>query len=84
MNVDKKVIFELSDCEENDLDIKLIVHRRRIYNGMHELSEYCRKLNKYEERNAIPIEEIINNINEIILNDYYNLFEEQRCDIWQE
>lgn len=71
-----KVMFEFNDCEENTLDIKLIVHRRQIYNSMYELSEYCRKLRKYEDRDAIPIEELVENINEIILNDYYNLFEE--------
>lgn len=71
-----KVMFEFNDCEENTLDIKLIVHRRQIYNSMYELSEYCRKLKKYENRDAIPIEELVNKINEIILNDYYNLFEE--------
>lgn len=47
-----KVIFEFNDCEENTLDIKLIVHRRQIYNSMYELSEYCRKLRKYEDRDA--------------------------------
>ena len=71
-----KVTFEFNDCEENTLDIKLIVHRKKIYNNMYELSEYCRRLNKYENRDAIPIGELVNNINEIILNDYYNLFEE--------
>lgn len=71
-----KVMFEFNDCEENTLDIKLIVHRRQIYNSMYELSEYCRKLKKYENRDAIPIEELVDKINEIILNDYYNLFEE--------
>ena len=71
-----KVMFEFNDCEGNTLDIKLIVHRRQIYNSMYELSEYCRKLKKYENRDAIPIEELVDKINEIILNDYYNLFEE--------
>ena len=71
-----KVMFEFNDCEENTLDIKLIVHRRQIYNSMYELSEYCRKLKKYKNRDAIPIEELVDKINEIILNDYYNLFEE--------
>ena len=41
-----KVMFEFNDCEGNTLDIKLIVHRRQIYNSMYELSEYCRKLRK--------------------------------------
>ena len=72
----EKMTFEFDDCVENGLDIKLVVHRKRIYNDLYELSEYCRKLRKYEERDAIPIEELVENINEIILNDYYNLFEE--------
>lgn len=71
-----KVTFEFNDYEENGLDIKLVAHRRRIYNDLYELSEYCRKLRKYEDRDAISIEELVDNINEIILNDYYNLFEE--------
>ena len=83
MNIDKdenyvtigKTIFEFDNVPENDLDIKMIVNRYKLYADMDELACYRRELYKYDERENIPKEEIIRKLDEIILNDFNNLIE---------
>ena len=70
-----KTIFEFDNVPENDLEIKMIVNRCKLYADMDELANYRRRLDKYEERKEIPTEEIIQNLDNIILNDFYSLIE---------
>ncbi len=70
-----KTIFEFDNVPENDLEIKMIVNRCKLYADMDELANYRRRLDKYEEREEIPTEEIIQNLDNIILKDFYNLIE---------
>ena len=70
-----KTIFEFDNVPENDLEIKMIVNRCKLYADMDELANYRRRLDKYEERKEIPTEEIIQNLDNIILKDFYNLIE---------
>ena len=70
-----KTIFEFDNVPENDLEIKMIVNRCKLYADMDELANYRRRLDKYEEREEIPTEEIIQNLDNIILKDFYNSIE---------
>ena len=70
-----KTIFEFDNVPENDLEIKMIVNRCKLYADMDELANYRKRLDKYEERKEIPTEEIIQNLDNIILNDFYSLIE---------
>ena len=70
-----KTIFEFDNVPENDLEIKMIVNRCKLYADMDELANYRRRLDKYEEREEIPTEEIIQNLDNIILKDFYSLIE---------
>ena len=71
----KKVTFEFDDIQENQLDIKMIVNRIKLYRDLLELSNYRRELYKYEERSEIPVEELINKLDDLILNDFTSLID---------
>lgn len=65
-----KTIFEFENIPENNIDLKMIVHRNELYLDLIKLDDYRRKLYKYEQRSEIPVDEIINNLDEIILTDF--------------
>ena len=65
-----KTIFEFENVPENNIDLKMIVHRNELYLDLIKLDDYRRKLYKYEQRSEIPVDEIINNLDEIILTDF--------------
>lgn len=71
----KKVTFEFDDISENQIDIKMIVNRIKLYKDLLELSNYRRELYKYEERSEIPVEELINKLDDLILNDFTSLID---------
>ena len=70
-----KTIFEFDNVPENDLEIKMIVNRYKIYADMDELACYRNQLYVAGSRKEIPKEEIIKKLDEIILNDFNNLIE---------
>ncbi|HIU11967.1 MAG TPA: hypothetical protein IAB65_04615 [Candidatus Onthocola stercorigallinarum] len=70
-----KTIFEFDNVPENDLEIKMIVNRYKIYADMDELACYRNQLYEDDLRKEIPKEEIIKKLDEIILNDFNNLIE---------
>lgn len=65
-----KTIFEFENIPENNIDLKMIVHRNELYLDLIKLDDYRRKLYKYEQRSEIPVDEIINKLDEIILIDF--------------
>lgn len=65
-----KVTYTLDDVED-DYDMKLITNRREMAYMLDEIRNYIRNLNKYEERNEIPTEEISNKLSNIIDKWYY-------------
>ena len=65
-----KTIFEFENIPENNIDLKMIVHRNELYLDLIKLDDYRRKLYKYEQRSEIPVDEIINKLDEIILTDF--------------
>lgn len=70
-----EAIFRFNE-EENEQELKLIIHRKTILRDLDFLSAYIRKLSEYEEREEIPTEEIVDKLKEIIIDDYYNLLDE--------
>ena len=70
-----KTIFEFDNVPENYLEIKMIVNRYKIYADMDELACYRNQLYEADSRKEIPKEEIIKKLDEIILNDFNNLIE---------
>ena len=65
-----KTIFEFDNVPENNIDLKMIIHRNELYYDLSKLDDYCRELYKYEQRSEIPVEEIINKLDDIILTDF--------------
>ena len=65
-----KTIFEFDNIPENKIDLRLIINRHELYNDLLKLSEYRRELDKYESRELIPTEEIINRLDDIILYNF--------------
>ena len=65
-----KTIFEFENIPENNIDLKMILHRNELYLDLIKLDDYRRKLYKYEQRSEIPVDEIINKLDEIILTDF--------------
>ena len=53
----------------------MIVNRIKLYRDLLELSNYRRELYKYEERSEIPVEELINKLDDLILNDFTSLID---------
>lgn len=65
-----KTIFEFDNVSENNIDLKMIIHRNELYYDLSKLDDYRRELYKYEQRSEIPVEEIINKLDDIILTDF--------------
>lgn len=65
-----KTIFEFDNVTENNIDLKMIIHRNELYYDLSKLDDYRRELYKYEQRGEIPVEEIINKLDDIILTDF--------------
>ena len=70
-----EAIFRFNE-EENEQELKLIIHRKTILRDLDFLSAYMRNMSEYEEREEIPTEEIVDKLKEIIIDDYYNLLDE--------
>ena len=64
-----KVKFEFDGMEET-YDIVLCTHRVELALMLQCVQDYVRQLRKYEERKAIPTEEIADKLSDII-NDWY-------------
>lgn len=65
-----KTIFEFENVPENNIDLNMIIHRNNLYLDLIKLDDYRRELYKYEQRSEIPVDEIINKLDEIILIDF--------------
>ena len=65
-----KTIFEFDNIPENKIDLRLIIYRHELYNDLLKLAEYRRELDKYESRELIPTEEIIDRLDDIILYNF--------------
>ena len=65
-----KTIFEFENIPENSIDLKMIIHRNELYYDLSKLDDYRRELYKYEQRSEIPVDEIINKLDDIILTDF--------------
>ena len=70
-----KTIFEFDNVPQNDTEIKMITNRCKLYADMDELANYRNRLDKIETRKEIPTEEIIQQLDKIILNDFHSLVE---------
>lgn len=66
-----KVTFEFDDIEENG-EILLTANRKNLAFMLYDISQYRRKLYKYENRENIPTQEIIDKLDNL-LNTWYNL-----------
>lgn len=64
-----KVKFEFDTAEENN-DIELCANRYKLAQMLYDIQDYIRNLNKYEERNEIPVEEISEKLSTMI-EDWY-------------
>lgn len=64
-----KVNFEFNAIDEQ-YDIALCTNRYKLASMLEEISNYRRNLYKYEEREQIPTEEIVNKLDNM-LNDWY-------------
>lgn len=64
-----KVNFEFDAIEEQN-DIALCTNRYKLASMLSEISNYRRTLYKYEERKQIPVDEIVNKLDDL-LNDWY-------------
>ena len=65
-----KTIFEFENVPENNIDLNMIIYRNKLYLDLIKLDDYRRELYKYEQRSEIPVDEIINKLDEIILIDF--------------
>ena len=65
-----KTIFEFENVPENNIDLNMIIHRNKLYLDLIKLDDYRRELYKYEQRSEIPVDEIINKLDDIILTDF--------------
>lgn len=65
-----KVNFEFDAIEEQN-DIALCTNRYKLASMLSEISNYRRSLYKYEEREQIPTEEIINKLDGLLEDWYY-------------
>lgn len=65
-----KTIFEFENIPENSIDLKMIIHRNELYCDLSKLDDYRGELYKYEQRSEIPVDEIINKLDDIILTDF--------------
>lgn len=68
-----KTTFEFDNIIENENDIAMCMNRKKLYLDLVELYNYRRELYKYENRSEIPVEEIINKLDDIVLTDFVHL-----------
>ena len=66
-----KVTFEFDDIEENG-EILLTANRKNLASTLYDIGQYRRELYKYESRENIPTQEIIDKLDNL-LNTWYNL-----------
>ena len=66
-----KVTFEFDDIEENG-EILLTANRKNLASMLYDIGQYRRELYKYESRENIPTQEIIDKLDNL-LNTWYNL-----------
>ena len=66
-----KVTFVFDDIEENG-EILLTANRKNLAFMLYDISQYRRKLYKYENRENIPTQEIIDKLDNL-LDTWYNL-----------
>ena len=66
-----KVTFEFDDIEENG-EILLTANRKNLASTLYDISQYRRELYKYENRENIPTQEIIDKLDNL-LDTWYNL-----------
>lgn len=71
-----KVTFEFDEIEDSQ-DIKQITNRYKLCGILNDVSNYRRELYKYETRGEIPVNEIIDKLDDI-LNEWYHLSD----DLW--
>ena len=62
-----KIIYEFDPYEDKE-ELELFQNAGVNAKKLDEITRYVRKLNKYDEREVISIEELVTNMNEI-LND---------------
>lgn len=73
----KEGVLRMKATIEIDLDkypreLKMIVNRNKFYWLLQDLKDYRRTLSKYEERENIPVEEIIDKIDMLTSNVEYD------------
>lgn len=66
-----KVTFEFDDIEENG-EILLTANRKNLASMLYDIGQYRRELYKYESRENIPTQEIIDKLDNL-LDTWYNL-----------
>lgn len=60
------------DLDKYPQDLKMFVNRNKYYWLLQDLKDYRRTLYKYEEREVIPVEEIIDKIDMLTNNVEYD------------
>ena len=60
------------DLDKYPQELKMFINRDKFYGLLQELKDYRRTLYKYEERPAIPVEEIIDKIDMLTSNVEYD------------
>ena len=60
------------DLDKYPRELKMIVNRNKFYWLLQDLKDYRRTLSKYEERENIPVEEIIDKIDMLTSNVEYD------------
>lgn len=65
-----KVKFEFDTIEEQN-DIALCTNRYKLALMLSNISDYRRTLYKWEEREQIPTEEIVNKLDDLLSDWYY-------------
>ena len=60
------------DLDKYPQELKMIVNRNKFYWLLQDLKDYRRTLYKYEERENIPVEEIIDKIDMLTSNVEYD------------
>ena len=60
------------DLDKYPQELKMFINRDKFYGLLQELKDYRRTLYKYEERDVIPVEEIIDKIDMLTSNVEYD------------
>ena len=76
MNIKEGVLYMKAtieiDLDKYPQELKMFINRDKFYGLLQELKDYRRTLYKYEEREVIPVEEIIDKINMLTSNVEYD------------